>query len=271
MFEYLMIPCLPPETIKGLGLGVEGNSWQQSDCGEYRGLVEVFHLPFVVKGERINIAHRDEKFRQFSLHQLKQYVPIAARLGAKKVVSHTAPAFWQGEQVASYDCLVETYRGFADYCKEFGLVCCIENMIIYWRPEEFERPAEEIDLRSQNRYFGAFPHEWLKLHEDIGRDNVFLCLDTSHVATVAVSTSDPEKRERLMLAFLQQPGRIAHVHWSDNFLDVRGRKDSHELLGQGSLPPSFHRAVKRLPVTKTFEMPADEAQTRQNLEFVARL
>ncbi len=274
MPDYLALPCVPPETIRSLRLGVEiklpGSAHQLKN---FEGLIRAAHLPYAIGGVRLNIASEDRQFRQYSIDQFKLHARLAARLGIEKVITHTAPEFWDGEQVATYDCFLENYRDFAEYCKRLGLLCLLENMVRYWRPQELHLPPEEIDLGDHNRYFGTTAEEWQKLHQDIGQDNVFLCLDTSHAVTVAVGTSDVKQREWTLFAFLKEPQRIAHVHWSANDLyhQVRGRRDNHLPLQNGLLPRSFQTAIKALPVTKTFEMLTDENELRATLTLVAGL
>ena len=129
-----------------------------------------------------------------------------------------------------------------------------------------------MDWTGRNECFGASPEEWAQVCEDVDRPNVGLCLDSSHACTYAHSFADPGKRTERVLAFLTVPHLIRHVHWNDNYLyDVRGRTDSHAVLGKGSLPIELHRGIKRLDATVVLEHFYSIEELEEELGFIEGL
>ena len=106
---------------------------------------------------------------------------------------------------------------------------------------------------------------------DVDKENVKLCLDTSHICTFA-QRFPKEDREKEIMKFLNRPELISHVHWSDNYLyDNRGRSDSHLTVGSGSIPVEFHKIVKNLDATILLEHYYSENELIMELEFIKNL
>ena len=75
-----------------------------------------------------------------------------------------------------------------------------------------------------------------------------------------------------MFSFLQRPDLIRHVHWSDNYpYDVRGRSDSHEILGRGDEPIEFHKTVKELDALILLETNCTVEELEEQLGFIDKL
>jgi sugar phosphate isomerase/epimerase len=109
-------------------------------------------------------------------------------------------------------------REIVDHARATGLVICLENNRLYWDGVANEAAPEEVDRSGQNHICGSTPEEWLGLWHAIGRDELRLCLDTSHAATYAARSSDPARAGALLDEYLAEPDLIAHVHWSDSWL-----------------------------------------------------
>ena len=75
-----------------------------------------------------------------------------------------------------------------------------------------------------------------------------------------------------MLAFLNRPELIRHVHWNDNYLyDDRGQNDSHAGLNRGTLPTEMHRKIKYLDATLLMEHFHGVDVLREELAFIDNL
>ena len=133
-------------------------------------------------------------------------------------------------------------------------------------------PVDQVDWTDANVWFGVSPEEWVQICEDVDRMNVGLCLDSSHACTYAHTVADPERRAETLMAFVGRPELVRHVHWSGSWLyDSRGRADRHGLIGKGTLPVEFHRAIKGLDATLLIENFYTIEDLEEELEYIARL
>lgn len=224
------------------------------------------HAPFdfpdgLERSGRLNIAAIDTAWHRLSMQCLERYIAQAARLPrVKKIVMHAAPRFWTADgllpqspaqvellPVGEYACLVDSIRHLAAVAARSNLEIVVENNRSYWYAIPPDEPFARINRATVPDYFATSPWEWLGLWHDVRRDNVKLCLDTGHAATVA-HRFDGAQRMAMLWAFLAQPEAIGHVHWNDSTLaDARGRDDVHWALGPNGLGNEFHRAVRSLP------------------------
>ncbi len=236
------------------------------------------HGPLLKDGMRLNYAAKDDDFRQTSIHEFLVYVDMARRFPKLKQINiHFSPKQWFDEtqlvgRDGDYNRLIDGVRQIAGYAARWGIEIVLENNNAYFDGIADDVPADHIDWSDRNQAFGASPEEWFQVCEDVGRPNVALCLDSSHACTYAHTFAEPERREAVVMAFLAKPHLIRHVHWNDNYLfDARGRTDSHELLGKGSLPVELHRAIKCLDATLLLEHFHTIEELEEELEYIDRL
>ena len=171
-----------------------------------------------------------------------------------------------------YDLMIEGIRQIAAHAARFGLEIVLENDNPSWAGVPDETAAADVDWLQRNISFGSSPEEWIQICEDTDRDNVGLCLDSSHACAYAHTFDDPEERRDVVMRFVAKPLLIRHVHWSDNYLyDPRGRNDSHAVLGRGSLPIEMHRAIRGLDATLLLEHFYTVEELEGELEFIANL
>ena len=194
-----------------------------------------------------------------SIDRILAFVDTARRYpNVRQVNIHFAPKKWVDDaqsagQEGDYDLLIDAAREIAAFSAKHGIEIVMENNNAYWSGIADDVPAEDVDWADRNRYFGMAPEEWRQVCLDVDRPNLGLCLDSSHTCTYA-STFPEERREERVLAFLDRPELIRHVHWNDNYLyDARGRTDSHALVGKGTLPIEMHRRIKHLDATLLLE------------------
>ena len=249
------------ETLKSLGLYAESS--MKEDIRHLEDYAEVLisaHAPATAPDEsRLNIAATDGDFREMSIGMITGFIDEAQRYpNVKQVNIHFAPRQWieetqTGGQKGDYDLLIDGVRRIAAHADKYNVEIVMENGNAYWKDLDDSVEAEGLDWTTRNRYYGSAPEHWIEVCEDVDRDNVGLCLDSSHTCTYAQTFPESEREERV-LAFLRKPELIRHVHWSDNFLyDKRGRNDSHLSVGKGTLPTEMHRRIKRLDATILLE------------------
>ena len=227
--------------------------------GDFSDILVSAHAPATVGDSRLNIATPDADFRARSVQTVVDYIRQAARYpNVRQINLHFAPKRWHDEaqtagREGKYDLFIHSVREIAEFCERFDLEIVLENNNSYWSEDIMDTPYEEVDWSQRNEYFGMAPEDWHQAAIDIDRHNVGLCLDSSHVVTYAHRFPE-EQREERVLAFLERPDLIRHVHWNDNYLyDYRGRLDSHAALDQGTLPTEMHRRIKYLDATLLME------------------
>lgn len=267
------------ETLKSLGLLAESS--MRDEIGALDDYAEVLisaHAPATAPdGSRLNIAATDDDFREMSIGTITKFIDEASRYpNVKQVNIHFAPRQWVDEtqtagQEGDYDLLIDGVRRIAAYADRQDIEIVMENGNAHWKDVDDSVESEELDWTTRNRYFGSAPEHWVEVCEDIDRDNVGLCLDSSHTCTYAHTFPESERQERV-LAFLGKPELIRHVHWSDNYLyDKRGRNDSHLSVGKGTLPTEMHQRIKRLDATILLEHFYTVEELKEELEYIDSL
>jgi len=273
----------PPDTgienLERLGMFTEIGMVASAD--EASALTDVAissHAPLYRGPERLNIAATDAEFRQMSLDSILAYVDMVRDLPhMKKINMHPSPKQWlyedqTGGRQGDYGLMIEAIRQVADYCARSGLELVLENNSTRWYGVPDDLSADQVDWPNMTLAYGSSPEEWIQICEEVDRANVFLCLDSSHSATYAHTFTDPERRADVSMAYLARPDLIRHVHWNDNYLyDMRGRNDSHALLGKGSLPIEMHRAIKGLDATLNIEHFYSIEELEEELEYIRAL
>ena len=273
----------PPEAgiehLRRLGLGTElSTEPDDEEIATFGEIAVSAHAPLYDGDIRLNIAATDSEFRRKSMDMILGYIDRVRPLPAlKKINVHPAPKRWLHEnqeqgRKGDYDLMIESIRQIAAHCAKTGLELVLENNTFRWEGIDDSVLPHEVDWDKQTVSFGSAPEEWIKICEDADRSNVGLCLDTSHSCTYAQSVSDHSQRLDLIMAFLAKPDLIKHVHWNDNYLyDLRGRNDSHAVLGKGSLPTEFHQAIKGLDATLIIEHFYSIKELEEELEYITQL
>ena len=267
------------ETLNSLGLLAESSMLDDiRDLDEFAAVLISAHAPATApNGSRLNIAATDEDFREMSIGVITSFIDEASRYpNVKQVNIHFAPRQWIDEaqltgQEGDYDLLIDGVRRIAAHADRQHIEIVMENGNAYWKDVDESVEPEELDWTTRNRYFGSKPEHWIEVCEGVDRDNVGLCLDSSHTCTYAQTFPDSQREERV-LAFLKKPELIRHVHWSDNYLhDKRGRNDSHLSVGKGTLPTEMHRRIKRLDATILLEHFYTVEELKEELEYIESL
>ena len=264
--------------LERLGLKAEASMGDDIEAiQEYAGVLISAHAPVTIGALRLNYGAPDEDFRNRSIAHIIDYIEKARQYpNVRQINMHPGPRHWLNEEQTEgrqgdYDLMIDGIRQIAAHAAEFGLEIVLENNNAYWAGVPDETALEDVDWSQRNISFGSAPEEWIRICEDTDRDNVGLCLDSSHTCTYA-HTFDPAERGDVVMRFLAKPHLIRHVHWSDNHLyDLKGRNDAHAVLGQGSLPIELHRGIKDLDATLLLEHFYTTEELEGELEFIADL
>ena len=268
----------PVEEIERLGLKVEGSQTADLDqMRPYESVLLTAHGPYTDTGLRLNPAATDREFREHSIRVIEAYIDMTAafpnltqiniHFGHIRRLEEDQTRGREGD----YGLQVEAFRRIADFAAARGKEIVLENSGATWSAVPADTPYDRVDWSRQSASFGIDPQEWVRVCEDVDRPNVGLCLDTSHACTHAHRFPE-EQRPDVLFSFLERPDLIRHVHWSDNYLyDVRGRTDSHEILGRGTEPVEFHRAVKGLDAIILLETKCTVEELEEQLAFIDTL
>lgn len=275
-YSFLTIAETEPSLLADLGLGVEASIKATGEVALPQAATPYlfsFHLPFSRDGQRFNVGSVDDTVRRPVIDCVKQAIDTAKRHGAQRGIIHPMGIrCWDGTTQATWERTVEGLVEIVDHAIAAGFQLCLENNVHYWNGVPEAVAPEQVDRATADHIFGCTPAEWLALWRAIGREELRLCLDTSHAATYAALSSEPQRAEQLLGEFLGEPELIAHVHWSDSWLcDPRGRQDAHLPVGTGTLPRAFHARVKALNATKHLEHKATPEQVRAELAYIAAL
>ena len=268
----------PVEEIERLGMKVEGSHTADLDqMRPYESVLLTAHGPYTDAGLRLNPAATDREFREHSIGIIEAYIDMTAafpdltqiniHFGHVRRLEEDQTRGREGD----YGLQIEAFQRIADFAAARGKEIVLENSGATWSAVPGETPYDQVDWSRQSASFGIDPQEWVRICEEVDRPNVGLCLDTSHACTHAHRFPE-EQRPDVLFSFLARPDLIRHVHWSDNYLyDVRGRTDSHEILGRGTEPVEFHRAVKGLDAIILLETACTVEELEEQLAFIDTL
>jgi len=274
--RLLLLPSgLEPDFISQHGDGTEAAVRPGEDLAyeRVRHLVRTVHLPFHRKG-RINFADPKQDVREEDFAYVKAAIEAASPMRPVRYVAHPLGLRqWEARAPGDWDVLVRMHQRLADETRgERTGPIVIENNRTYWNGIPDETPLSEADRSNVNRCFGETAAEWADLATAVDRDDVLLCMDTSHATTSAQLVPEGSAREAVLREFLSHRDRIVHIHWSDSILqDNRGRPDNHRFVGQGTLPEWFHREVRDLGVPIMFEVQPEPDNVVRMLEYVRGL
>jgi sugar phosphate isomerase/epimerase len=206
-FDYLELAMDPPHgDAKSIGKQKREivDSLKQYDLGL------VCHLPTF-----LSTADLTDRLRRASIEEVIASLEIAAELQPLKVVLH--PSYMMGLSVFVPDLTsahaLESLEIIVEKAHSLGLCLCLENM--FPRTHWLVNPEEFVEILAK------FP-------------TINLLLDVGHAH---IEDAGGKK----CLQFIEMfPGRIGHLHVSDNF----GKEDQHLPIGAGII--DFSRVVNAL-------------------------
>jgi sugar phosphate isomerase/epimerase len=255
----LVRPIHEVDFLKAHNLGVETHITRddvKENYERYIPYVHGVHLPY----NGINLAAYDPKERQAGVEHLKKCVEIGSVYPVDRMVMHPCGVLsFKGEDLGTYEPMIDCLREIADFMAQKGLTLCLENQL--YKPK---------DLRV---VVGCHSSEWFQLYKDINRPNVRLTLDSSHAASCAAEEDTDEKRLKALWSYLDHPDYIGRFHWSDSRI-AGGESlfvDMHLTPGKGTLPREFHQAIWNHPAQKLLEQRCPSEEVVEGLNFIATL
>ncbi len=197
------------------------NPQNPPDADEARRMADDLGLPFDSLhgwfGDRFDPSSTDEATRLASIEAYRAEGELAARLDARRVVVHPAPAAAKGSppteasRAERIGPLTKSLEDLARIGEGLGVVYLIENIPAGYR-------------------FGSDPAQLAGMVRALNHPSVRMCFDTGHAHMTG--GADTALRDCLDV--------IGYVHINDN----DGRDDAHLIPGEGTVPwaamqPSF--------------------------------
>ena len=197
------------------------------------------HSPYL-----INVCADDNKDRVPSRRILQDTCDAAAEIGAEAVVVHGGHVTGDSPQ---------------------------EEGIVRWR-KALDALDTDVQVLIENTAGGdkavARRVEWIaRLWDEIGEYGVGFVLDTCHV------WAGGEPFDELVPRVLDATGRIDLVHANDSKDPFDSRRDRHENLGQGQIPPDdLARVIIEAQAPVVVETPGGAVEQGADIEWIrARL
>jgi sugar phosphate isomerase/epimerase len=144
------------------------------------------------------------------LHYMKICVDATALLGVKYMVVHPIMPYGTSDKGAplfvrtTRRCNIDFLRELCDYAAGKGVVICLENM-----------PFTDLSVSTPEQIAGII--------DEVGKDNLKMCLDTGHAAIF--KEWQPDKALRVYGDYI----KVLHVH------DNKGKADEHRLPYHGGV------------------------------------
>lgn len=193
------------------------------------------HSPYL-----INVCADDNKVRVPSRRILQETCDAAAAIGAAGVVVHGGHVTGESPQ---------------------------EEGILRWR-KALEPLDTEVPVLIENTAGGdkaaARRVEWIaKLWEEVGEFGVGFVLDTCH------AWAGGEPFDELVPRVMEATGRIDLVHANDSKDPFDSRRDRHENLGAGQIPPDdLIRVIIEADAPVVVETPGGAAEQAADIEWI---
>lgn len=193
------------------------------------------HAPYL-----INVCADDNKVRVPSRRILQETCDAAATIGASGVVVHGGHVTGDSPQ---------------------------EEGVLRWR-KALEPLDTEVPVLIENTAGGdkaaARRVEWIaKLWQEVGEFGIGFVLDTCHV------WAGGEPLDELVPRVLEATGRIDLVHANDSKDPFDSRRDRHENLGAGQIPPDdLIRVIIEANAPVVVETPGGAAEQAADIEWI---
>lgn len=173
-------------------------------------LVAVGHTPYL-----INLATPEDELFQLSIDALVQDMVIAEARGTYGVVVHCGKPKGQGTEYG-IERMHEALRRVLEKNPTQGVKILLEN------------------TAGQGSEIGTTIPDLLAIASPFPADLVGFCLDTQHAFAAGIlSKNAPQDFEGF--SNHQYISRLDAIHFNDSKIPFAGKKDRHELIGQGEL------------------------------------
>ncbi len=215
VFECGLFDCI--EYCTGADFNLEGafEVWEKNTdnvkalCKKYGVKMRTYHIPF--NGERFNGVYMhapysfDEGIRERTLEYTKRQIEYLSDMGIEYVILHGSLRIPMEERAARVDIFLDYLRKLCDFCKPYGITVAVETLLESCIGGGGDEPENRI---REMRY----------IMENVGRDNVGICLDNNHF----IKSSN--------IDFVKELGQyVVTTHFSD----YDGVEERHNFPGDG--------------------------------------
>ncbi len=194
----------------------------QFNQSNYRALAEDYRRQIEGEGLFVNQTHAPFRFTEWNDNAFEEVVfprtvrslEISALLGAKVAVVHPLHHFvYRGHEEEVFEANMRFYRRLIPYCREYGIMCGIENMY-------------QIDSKRKQTVHDTCSHkeEFVRYIDTLDSEYMVACLDIGHVCLPS-QADEPHD-------FIRALGhdRLKALHVNDN--DYRGDRHDFPYLGK---------------------------------------
>lgn len=201
----------------------------KAKCREY-GFTSYIHAPYY-----INFASKKKSLRVAVPRIIREELQRGTQLGVKYVVTHLGSAReYVGATTATtppeaLDATVQGLQAVFDHAEAEGLTTQLLLEIAAGAGSVVGDKFEELAY----------------ILEQLGRDDVHICLDTCHLFASGYDIRTLEAVETTMTQFRKQIGirQLKLLHVNDSKGDLGGNKDRHEHLGRGKIGSKGLQAI----------------------------
>ncbi len=175
----------------------------------YRSLAELYRKQIEGEGLFVNQTHAPFRFTEWDEKAMEEIVlpriirslEISALLGAKVSVVHPLHHFvYCGHEEEIFEANMKFYRTLLPYCREYGIMCGIENM--YQRDRIRKSFVHDTCSRKE---------EFVRYIDTLDSEYMVACLDIGHVCLPSSQVDEPQD-------FIRALGhdRLKALHVNDN-------------------------------------------------------
>ncbi len=197
-------------------------------CEEY-GYESYIHTPYY-----ISFASKNNRVRYGSVNVIQEELERGSKLGVKYVNTHLGSA----KDFVTDKKSTETPKEALDQVVE-GL------KKVYETDTEFTSQLVLEIAAGSGSIVGDTFEELAYIIENVGRDDVFVCLDTCHMFAAGYDIRTAEALDATMEQFRKHLGApmLKLVHANDSKVDINGRADRHEHIGHGYIGADGFKAI----------------------------
>ena len=190
-------------------------------CKEHGFTNYYIHAPYIV-----NLASKEERIRNNTVEIIRGELERGTILNARAMMTHLGSASSIGDPVKGVELTIEGIKRILDGYKG------TTQLLL-----EISAGAGMV--------IGAQFEEMAEILEGVGDDSVGICFDTAHAFASGYDLRTPEAVENTMKTFDDTIGldRMICAHFNDSKIELGGKKDRHEHLGEGYIGKKGMKAI----------------------------
>lgn len=202
-----------------------------NDCERFNMDKYYVHTPYF-----INLASKDKSLREKSVNLAREDLERSSRLRVDYIMTHLGSSKGIGRD--------EAVKNVAESVK------MILDGSDYYSKLLLENSAGQGDT------VGDRFEELAEIIENVGHQDLFVCLDTAHMFAAGYDIRDRESLEESFGLIAETFGieKIKLLHGNDSKTDLGEKKDRHEHIGKGKIGTAGFKALLGFEQMKNVDM-----------------